>query len=148
MKKIIVLMFILGLSGHVFSHGEDKLGPNKGYLKMPGVFHTEVVPNADGSFNLYLLDIRFKNPTIKNSKASVQIVNGKKIIDIKCNSARDHFQCMTKKADLENGKLLVTAERNSVKGAEAAYALPLALIKPADTDLSENNNEMEDHNNH
>ncbi|WP_409477700.1 hypothetical protein [Pseudobdellovibrio sp. HCB154] len=128
MKNLLLIGFILTTSMSAFSHGEDKLGPNKGYVKMPGGFHTEVVPNNDGTFKVYLLDIQFKNPTVKNSKVSATIDNGQKT-EVTCSPKRNYFQCSSKKGDLTKGTLSVTAERNSVKANEAVYDLPLALAK-------------------
>lgn len=128
--KALLVTILLAASVKSFAHGEDKLGPNGGYLKMPGGFHTEVVPEKNGQLKVYLLDINFKNPTVKNSKVAATITNGAKK-DITCTNKRDHFLCKTTKADLTKGSLTIIAERNTVKGAEAIYDLPLALAKPA-----------------
>lgn len=141
MKNLLLIGLILTASISAFSHGEDKLGPNNGYVKMPGGFHTEVVPNNDGTFKVYLLDIQFKNPTVKNSKVRATIDNGKKT-DVACTAKRDHFHCSSKKGDLAKGTLSVTAERNSVKGNEAVYNLPLTLAK-ASSDAK-----VDDHSSH
>lgn len=126
--KSLFSLILLTVSLKTFAHGEDKLGPNGGYLKMPGGFHTEVVPAKDGKLKVYLLDINFKNPTIKNSKLTASITNGHKK-ELMCTSKRDHFICDTAKAELTKGILAIVAERNSVKGTEAVYELPLALTK-------------------
>lgn len=130
MKTLLALTFILlSVSIKSFGHGEDKFGPNGGYLKMPGVFHTEVVPEKDGKIKIYLIDINFKSPTVKNSKVTVSINNENKK-ELSCTTKRDHFLCETKKADLTKGTLTIVAVRDTVKGAEAIYKLPLTLAKP------------------
>ncbi len=126
--KYLLTSILLAISVKTFAHGEDKLGPNGGYLKMPGNFHTEVVPSKDGTFKIYLVDINFKEPTVKASKVSVWITNKRKS-EIKCEPMKDHFHCFPKGVNLNKGTLTVEAERNSVKGAEAVYKLPLALAK-------------------
>lgn len=141
--KALLTLIILATSVKGFAHGEDKLGPNGGYLKMPGGFHTEVVPEKNGNLKVFLLDIAFKNPTVKNSKVVATIINATKK-EINCKSKRDHFLCETTKADLTKGNLTIIAERSTVKGAEAIYDLPLALAKPG-TEIKE---EKEDHGSH
>ncbi len=139
--KTILASILLVISLKAFAHGEDKFGPNGGYLKMPGGFHTEVVPEKDGKIKIYLLDINFKNPTVKNSKVTASINNDSKK-DLKCTGKRNHFICETTKAELTKGTLNIVAERSTVKGAEAIYELPLALAKPG-TEMKE-----EDHGSH
>lgn len=139
--KYLLTSILLAISVNSFAHGEDKLGPNGGYLKMPGGFHTEVVPEKNGKFKVYLLDINFKTPMIKNSKVVASINNGSKK-DLNCTTKRDHFVCDTTKTELTKGTLSIVAERNSVKGAEAIYELPLALIK------SNTETKGEDHGSH
>lgn len=128
MKKLLILI-LLTISIESLGHGEDKFGPNGGYLKMPGVFHTEVVPEKNGKIKIYLIDINFKNPTLKNSMLTAAINSDKKK-ELKCTTKRDHFICDTAKADLTKGTLTIVAVRNTVKGAEAIYQLPLTLSKP------------------
>lgn len=127
--KYLLTSILLAASVNAFAHGEDKLGPNGGYLKMPGGFHTEVVPEKDGKLKVYLIDINFKSPTVKNSKVAASINNGSKK-DLNCTAKRDHFICDSTKADLKKGTLNIIAERSETKGAEAVYELPLALAKP------------------
>ncbi len=140
MKLLFNLVLVIA-SVKAFAHGEDKLGPNGGYLKMPGTFHTEVVPTKDGKFSIYLLDINFKNATIKDSKVTASINNGTKK-NFNCIAKRNHFVCDSKKDDLTKGTLTILAERNSIKGTEAVYSLPLKL--------SESGTEMkgDDHGSH
>ncbi len=129
MKPLLALTFILmTVSIRSFGHGEDKFGPNGGYLKMPGVFHTEVVLEKDGKIKIYLIDINFKNPMIKNSKLTA-FINSETKNELKCTTKRDHFLCETTKADLIKGTLTIVAVRSTVKGAEAIYELPLTLAK-------------------
>ena len=135
--KTLLSSILLIISLKTFGHGEDKFGPNGGYLKMPGNFHTEVVPEKDGKLKVFLLDISFKSPVVKNSKIAVTVSNNKKK-EINCTAKRDHFLCETSKADLSKGTLNIVAERNAVKGADAIYDLPLALAKPA-TEMKEEN---------
>lgn len=139
--KALLTLILLSASLTAFAHGEDKFGPNGGYLKMPGGFHTEVVPQKDGSLKVYLLDIEFKNPTVKNSKLTATMNNGS-AKNLDCTTKRDHFICKTTKAELAQGTLTILAERSTVKGSEAIYSLPLTLIK------TNNDKKTDDHGNH
>ena len=141
MTHFLILSLLILASVKGSAHGEDKFGPNGGYLKMPGNFHTEVVPGKSGSIKIYLLDIAFKNPTVKNSKVSASITNKTKK-ELLCTAKRDYFVCSLGKTDLAKGVLSVFAERDQIKGAEAVYTLPLTLAK------AEGDKKMEDHGNH
>lgn len=138
MKTLISTILIILVSGQIaYSHGEDKLGPNNGYIKMPGGFHTEVVPNKDGTFKVFLIDINFKNPTVKESNVAAWIENKKNKVEVKCEPMRDHFHCFPKGVDLKKGSLIVLAQRSLAKGNEAVYKLPLALTKSNSPDTTE-----------
>lgn len=126
--KTLLTLILLSATLKAFAHGEDKLGPNGGYLKMPGNFHTEVVPEKNGNFRVYLLDINFKNPQVKNSKITASISSGT-TKNLSCSPKRDHFLCKTAKTELDKGTLVISAERSAIKGTEAVYTLPLTLEK-------------------
>ena len=67
MLKLIISILISSLVGlTAFAHGEDKPGPHGGHIRMPANFHTEVIQDLDGSFHIYLLDMQFKEPIVKN----------------------------------------------------------------------------------
>lgn len=126
--KTLITLITLAVSIKSYAHGEDKFGPNGGYLKMPAGFHTEVVPEKNGKVKVYLLDINFKSPTVKNSSV-IATLNNENKKEISCVAKRDHFLCETTKADLTKGTLSIAAVRSSVKAPEAVYQLPLALAK-------------------
>jgi hypothetical protein len=111
-----------------FAHGEDKLGPNGGYVRMPGAFHTEIVRNGKNKLKVYLLDIDWQNPSVKNSKLKI-IYNGK--ITPECQIEDDHYNCVfAKSVNLtKKGELKITAQRDGQDGMEVSYPLPLKLEK-------------------
>lgn len=121
---IISLFFAL----NAFAHGEDKPGPSGGFIRMPGAFHTELVPDSKGqSFQVYLLDINFKNPTVKDSSVEMQLEQkDNKIINFNCSTMGDnHFFCKPKKKYLSTeGKLILKVKREKATG-QAEYKLPL-----------------------
>lgn len=130
MKSVITLLFVPLLS---WAHGENKPGPHGGYIQMPGAFHTEVVPDKEQSFMVYLLDINFQNPTVKNSKveAFVQSKDGK--TNFSCNTmAENHFYCVPNQKYSTPGKLIIKAMRENASANEAVYVLPLAPFKDAE----------------
>jgi len=122
------------LSDFAGAHGEDKPGPNQGHVQMPGAFHTELVLEADQSVRVYLIDIEFKNPTVKDSSVELRYKDGKDIIPFKCAPmGTDHFHCFTrKKYSLKKGELLVQATREKALGNLATYKLPLKISPAAD----------------
>jgi hypothetical protein len=136
--KLLSLAFLL-IATNVYAHGEGKLGPNGGYLKMPGTFHTEVVPGDNGSFHVFLEDIQFKNPTIKDSKVELQIKNLKETVVFNCAPMGEtHFHCLSDKKVKLKGKLIVKATRLGIEGKKAIYDLPLRLkgAKAGEHDMS------------
>lgn len=132
MKKYIlqfVTIFIVSaLSVFSYSHGEDKPGPHQGHIRMPGAFHTELVITANRKIKVYLLDINWQNPTVKNSSLQVIYKTNKKPEKANCYVTSDHYTCeFSKKVDLtKKGILNIEAEREGNKGTTAVYDLPLS----------------------
>lgn len=110
-----------------YSHGEDKPGPHQGHIRMPGAFHTELVITSEQKIKVYLLDINWQNPTVKNSSIQV-LYKAKRPEKAKCNVTSDHFACeFSKNVNLtKKGTLNIEAEREGNKGSTAIYELPLS----------------------
>lgn len=127
MNYLLAIVFSSLFISEAISHGMDKPGPNGGFIQMPGPFHTEVVPDKDGSIHVYLLDIDFKNPMVDASSVNAEIRAGKKVSKLNCAvMGATHFHCLGDKTTLKTGKLYVTAKRTEYSG-EAVYDLPLKL---------------------
>ena len=120
-------MFLIGLA---FAHGEEAPGPHGGHIIMPANFHTEVVLDKNGtSFQVYLIDIQFKNPLSQKSSVSAKFIENKKINDIKCTAMDNHFMCEAP-FKMKKGTLSIQAKRNGVTAPIAAkYELPLQAFK-------------------
>jgi hypothetical protein len=137
-KLIASITFAANLA---FAHGEDKPGPNGGHIRMPGNFHTEVIADKDGSFHVYLLDIQFQNPTIKNSEVKAHIISGKGKTKLKCKPMGTHFHCKGG-TPARKGSLVLKAKRSGViAGTDAKYPLPFPTLaenksEPSSTDHS------------
>ncbi len=127
------LMFLTALgSSKAFAHGEDKLGPNGGFIRMPGAFHTEVVPTADREFSVFLLDLSNGNPVTDGSTVSVSLRKGGASVDVTCTPAAASFKCvLPADASLKSGQLLVRASRLGLPSSPALYPLPLKLEQGA-----------------
>ena len=113
-----------------FAHGDNNLGPNKGYLKMPGAFHTELLSNRDGTFKIYLIDINFKNPMTKDSSVELKYIAHNKKIIFNCSAFNDqYFVCSSKEVTSKpkNGNIELKAIRGKVQASIATYTLPLKL---------------------
>jgi hypothetical protein len=128
--KLLSLLVLSNLiiSSSAFAHGEDKYGPNKGYIKMPGSFHTEVVPSQDGSYRVYLLDLFNKNPTVKDSNVDFQIKDSEVVTVFNCKPVENsHFNCISKNRIENKGQIILTVKRLGIQAKPAIYALPLKL---------------------
>jgi len=124
--KLFSLLISILVSLNVFAHGEDTPGPHNGYVKMLGTFHVEAAADTDGSFHVFLLDVNFKNPTIKNSSIEMNFVHGGTKNPFTCKvMGGNHFHCKPQgKYNLQRGKLFVKAKREGAVG-EGSYDLPL-----------------------
>lgn len=133
LKKLMFLMIILG-STLSFAHGEDRLGPHGGYIRMPGAYHTEVIPKPNGVLQVFLLDMEWKNPTTQDSIVRAELVSdSKKLRSIGCRPNGDHFQCeFPPKTDFQKSgdQIVIESTRLKQKGHRAAYDLPFRLEKP------------------
>ena len=115
---------IILFSIQIFAHGEDKLGPNGGYLRMPGAFHTELVPAGKNNFKVYLTDLEWKNPLVRESNVVLKYGT----IEAKCVVDKIYYLCaFNSKVDLSKGELVIEATRDKQKGNPMAYPLPLRL---------------------
>lgn len=150
MKKILLLIITSVLSNTAFSHGEDKLGPHKGFIRMPGAFHTEVIPVGKNEIKVFLLDIEWKNPSVAHSEVKASIVS-EKITEAVCVTKETFFLCrFPKQVDLKKkAELQVLANREGQAGAVAKYNLPLKLEKDSGmAPMPENQKEKTDHSGH
>lgn len=113
------------------AHGEEKAGPSGGHIRMPGAFHTELTIDKEQGAHIFLLDINFANPTVKDSKIEMKWSEGKKEISFKCAvMGGNHFHCIPdKKYPAKSGALRVTATRENAPGQEVIYKLPLPPFK-------------------
>jgi hypothetical protein len=131
MKSIVIAAIIASsfAAQSAFAHGEDKPGPNGGFIRMPGAFHTELVPTGPSGLKIYLLDINWKNPTVKGStlKATHKPTNSSGTCKVESNFYVCQF---SKGVDLtKKGELSVEAKREGQTGATVSYELPLKLQK-------------------
>lgn len=119
--RILGLIFLVATQA--WAHGEDKPGPHGGAITMPGAFHVELVPVNNRQVKAYLLDIEWKNPTLKDS--SIEVAQGPVVA--KCRSQIDHFVCdFPASVNLTKlGDLTVNATREKQKGNTVKYSLPL-----------------------
>jgi len=128
MKKYFYILIATLISVNSFGHGENKPGPNGGFIRMPGVFHTEVVfDKKDDSFHLFLLDIEFKNPTVKNSSVDAILEQKRnKKVQFSCEvTGGNHYHCKPDKGYVkDSGKLVLKVRRDGAEGT-SEYELPL-----------------------
>jgi len=121
---IIILVLGIGSELEAQTYDEEAPGPHGGYMQRPTNFHTEVIPNKDSSFKIYLLDLELRSSVAKNSKVVAWVSSNRIRTDFQCRSQIDHFHCKGTKT-LSTGTLFVRAIRNGVVGAiDATYDLP------------------------
>lgn len=127
---LLLLLFVGLFETQAFAHGEDKAGPNGGFIRMPGAFHTELVPINKYQFKLFLLDVQWKNPSVLESSVKVKY-SGKNNATAKCSIEGNHYLCsLPKDVDLtQKGQLLVEAQREKQRGIAVHYELPPTLSK-------------------
>lgn len=137
---LIALFVFTFLSTHAFAHGEDKPGPHGGFVQMPGAFHTELVLVDKNLFEVYLLDMDFKNPTTENSSVKAIFTDSKKrVAEFTCEASGTKFVCTIPKLMTSKGfdlrkeakaKIALTATRGANKGHTMTYELPLKHKTP------------------
>lgn len=127
-KQLLIVLIIAIIAMQAGAHGEDRLGPNGGYIKMPGAFHTELVPAGKNAFKVYLLDLEWKNPSTKNSSVILSFHSAMPI-EAKCGVEKKFYLCrFDQTVDLtKKGELSVQAKREGQVGNEVKYSLPLTL---------------------
>ena len=105
-------------------------GPHKGAIKMPGPFHTEVTKIKEGKFRVYLLDMDFRNPRIKDSSVEATVV-GKTETKLDCQPDEYDlsFVCSGYPTSVKSGQLHIKANRAGAIGNTAVYDLPLNIPK-------------------
>jgi hypothetical protein len=123
MKALIVAFLITSSTG--FAHGEQKAGPHGGEIRMPGLFHTEVLSPAKNKLKVYLLDMKFQSPSTVDSAVQVKF-KGNQTHEAVCVKQDDFFNCEFDEAVMNTaGELHITATRNNHKGSMVHYATPL-----------------------
>lgn len=109
-----------------YSHGMDKPGPHGGYIRMPGAYHTEVVPMQEGGWRVYLLSDNLKEPTTRRSVVSGHLETKGGIVPLKCVALTDYFQCTSQiSLDVTPAQLRIRSSRDGGAPGLAIYRLPL-----------------------
>jgi len=131
MRLVATFISISLFATSVWGHGEDKPGPNDGFIRMPGAFHTEIVPISKNQLKVFLLDIYWKNPSVKDSALHLMYQGETKITAVCEIKESLYYLCsFPKSIDLtKKGEIVVEAQRESQKGNLVTYELPLKLKK-------------------
>lgn len=124
--KFVIMLSVLTFSNILFAHGMNKPGPNGGFIKMPGTFHTELLEKGE-KVHVYLLDINFKDPTTLDSSVKIKY-NGAVAIEFNCSKKNNFFVCDKPASGLKDvSEIVVNAVRKNTKANEAVYKVPLKL---------------------
>lgn len=147
-KYMTVISLVSLFSINTMAHGEDKLGPHGGHIRMPGPFHTELVYKSSTEIEIYLLDIQFQNPVIANSVVKISAKSKGKTENLNCQAQEStkSFKC-TAKSDLSQSTLTLVAKREAAQGNEAIYKLPLPKITQSH-EVQKKSDSKEEHQHH
>lgn len=147
MWKNFFIVLVYFISSNVYAHGEDQLGPNGGFIRMPGAFHTELVFDGNNQFNVFLLDMEWKNPIVEKSKVVISFGIKKSVSKIECQVKTNHFTCLLpKEIKLKNkSEIVIEATRNEQVGNPVTYIWPLKLKNKAQTNKKNEHNEHKQH---
>ncbi len=139
-RKCLPMIVTVMFASPAFAHGETKPGPHGGYIRMPGGFHTEVVPIGTDQLKIFLVDLSFNSPTTEKSKVDVTLVDAAISTPIVCKADGESFACkLPAGRSLDKGMLEVTANRQGAYGLKVRYNLPLSFSDPnQDQGMSKN----------
>ena len=127
MKNFFIYLVFTLITAFAWAHGENKPGPHEGFIRMPGAFHTELVPVGKDQVKIYLLDMDWKNPTVKNSTVTLEYLASQKVQGACEPKENQYFLCSfpsTISID-KHGKFIVNSSRDGQKGMAVDYELPL-----------------------
>lgn len=125
--SFVTLIMTYLLSTSAFAHGMNKLGPHNGYIRMPGAYHVELVPESSG-YRIYFLDMQFKNISIQNATANM-VVKSDQSGTIGCKKESGYFICPVEKQALKTAKeIVLETSINGKTKAASSYSLPLSLM--------------------
>lgn len=129
MKMVIVTLLSLGVltfANNANAHGTDKLGPNGGYVTMPGAYHVEVVPRDDLT-QVYFLDMKFRPLETKDSTISFKL-KGHHAEEIPCMNRNSYFECSTVLKEAKGfNEIEIQSTLKKSKFRTSNYKLPLKL---------------------
>ncbi len=134
MPKITLssVVLVISFQSQLYAHGENKLGPNGGFISMPGLFHTEIVEVDESNFKVFLLDMDFKKPTANESSSVRAILKSKThSLEIVCKPRDIFFSCfLPKKQKMANfHQIILNTSRDGKSGRPVIYEIPLKLKK-------------------
>ncbi|MEK2645701.1 hypothetical protein [Bdellovibrio sp. BCCA] len=126
----MILAALLLMPALSWAHGEDKPGPAGGHIRMPGPFHTELMLDKEQGAHIFLIDMNFQNPTVKDSKIEMVAKYKKSEVKFNCSiMGANHFHCVPEKKYPNKGELIVKAVRENAVGNPVSYKLPLPEFK-------------------
>ena len=93
---------------------------------MPGAFHTELTQRGASGITVYLLDFKFKDPSVSNSSVNAILVRGSSEIRFKCSPVKKRFECSLPAGEklTAGDQIKVLASRRGSPGAPVIYSFP------------------------
>jgi hypothetical protein len=126
-RPYFLALAILALGGALlcYGHGMNHAGPHGGEIRMPGIFHTEVLWDEAKEVRAYLLDGEIQHAVTERSKVSAFIKREAQKLEMKCEAKKDYFGCRPASGvELKPGdKVVIEANRQGQSGV-AIYTFP------------------------
>ena len=109
---------------------------------MPGAFHTELRPKSNREFELFLLDMKWGEPSVAQSSVeAASNVGGARQVNWVCAKRRDFFKCV-----IPDGRTLVKGDVVTVRASrEGAPGIPVTYPYPFMVPASSNSGARHGH---
>ena len=128
MKAAFVTIFMFSsFSLQANAHGMNKAGPHGGFIRMPGMYHIELVPSGL-ELKVYFLDMNFKPMPINDASLELILV-GKKPQKAQCLKEIHFFRCDTNEQSYKKYKeVSVESSINGSEDVKSVYKVPLKFM--------------------
>jgi hypothetical protein len=126
-KYLLSIFLVAFYSTYIWAHGEDLVGPHGGFIRMPGAYHTEIVPLTKNQIKIYLLDLQWKPVAITGSFLQT-LYQGDKSEKSVCEPKDSSYYICSFSENVkldQKGKLIVNSQFKGQTGNEVLYELPL-----------------------
>ncbi|MBY0415243.1 MAG: hypothetical protein K2Q18_13815 [Bdellovibrionales bacterium] len=131
MKAAFVTLMITAFSIIItvpdIAHGMNKAGPHGGYIRMPGEYHIELVPDGK-ELRVYFLDMKF-TPIPLNDATLELTLTAKKPLKAQCLREMHFFRCDIGEQSFKKFKeVVIESSLDGKTEATSNYKIPLKFM--------------------